>query len=77
MNRVRIELTKIPEKLSKKGGCRARVLDNGVVDFLSEDCDVLRSLATPVFSSAMSSRSCPARTSEYSTIAIVPLTDFL
>lgn len=29
MNRVRIKLTKIPEKLSKKGGCRARVLDNG------------------------------------------------
>ena len=33
MNRVRIKLTKIPEKLSKKGGYRARVLDNGVVDF--------------------------------------------
>ena len=33
MSRVRIKLTKIPEKLSKKGGYRARVLDNGVVDF--------------------------------------------
>ena len=33
MNRVRIKLTKIPEKLSEKGGYRARVLDNGVVDF--------------------------------------------
>ena len=29
----KVGLTKIPEKLSKKGGYRARVLDNGVVNF--------------------------------------------
>lgn len=33
MNRVRIKLTKIPEKLSAKGGYRARIINDDVVDF--------------------------------------------
>lgn len=33
MNRVRIKLTKIPEKLSKKGGYRACVLGDDTMDF--------------------------------------------